>query len=77
LICIPIIVGRGDLRLPVLLDKTFKILAVSGSRIGNVMVRQPSLKLVLVPFVVNLILIHGLAMVDTVVGKFGDVKIST
>ena len=42
-----------DLRVPVLFDKIFKIFSVCWSRVRDVMVRKPSFKFRLMPFVVN------------------------
>ena len=53
LIGIPVIVRRRNLGLPVVLDEVLKILSICGSRVWDIVVRQPSLKLGLVPFVVD------------------------
>lgn len=45
--------GVGDHRLPVVLDEVLKIFTVCGSRVGNVVIREPSLKLGLMPLVVS------------------------
>jgi hypothetical protein len=45
--------GSLNLGLPVALDQVFKVLTISWSGVGNVMVREPTLKLGLVPFVVD------------------------
>ena len=53
LIRVPVIVWLGDIVLPVLLDQVLQIFTVGCGRERNVVVRQPSLKLGLVPFVVS------------------------
>lgn len=50
---IPVGVRAGYRRLPVCLDEVLQFLAVSGLWEGDVVVREPSLKLGLVPFVVG------------------------
>jgi len=50
--CLPFVVGCGNLAVPIRLDQVLEIFAVCGGRIGDVVVREPTLKLRLVPFVV-------------------------
>lgn len=50
---VPAVVWLGDLVLPVGLNKINKLLAVGRSRERNIVVREPSLKLSLVPFIVG------------------------
>lgn len=52
LVRIPVLVGRDSVVLPVLLEQVLEVLAVGGSRVRDVVVRQPALKLCLVPLVV-------------------------
>lgn len=52
LLRIPLVVGLGDVILPVGLDEVLEILTVSGGGVGDVVVGEPSLELSLVPFVV-------------------------
>ena len=49
---IPTLVRSGDVGVPILLHKVFKILAICRLGIGNVMVGEPLLELSLMPFVV-------------------------
>lgn len=51
--CFPAVVRSHDLVVPVLLDEVFEIFPICGSGMWDVVVRQPSLKLRLVPLVVN------------------------
>jgi len=50
---VPVSIGGLHSRLPVVLHKVLKILAISRSRVWDVMVGKPALKLGLVPFVVS------------------------
>lgn len=50
---VPIGVGLDDVILPVLLNKVGQVLAVGGSRVGDVVVGEPALKLSLMPLVVS------------------------
>jgi len=52
LVRVPGVVGLDDIILPVLLDQVLKVFAVGGSWVWDVVVREPALKLSLVPFVV-------------------------
>ena len=52
--CIPAVVWSDNLVIPIALNEALKVLAVSWSGVRNVVVRQPSLQLRLVPFVVCL-----------------------
>ena len=49
---VPALIWRNDVLIPVLFDQILEILAVRRSRIGDVVVGEPTLKLCLVPFVV-------------------------
>lgn len=53
MIGIPVIVWRCNLGLPVVLNEVLKILSICGSRVRDIVVRQPSLELGFVPFVVD------------------------
>ena len=50
---IPLLVGSDHLVIPVGLDELLKLLAVGRCRVGDVVVRKPSLELSLVPLVVS------------------------
>jgi len=50
---VPVVVRLGDLGLPVVLDKILEVLAVCWCRVWNIVIRQPSLKLSFVPFVID------------------------
>lgn len=50
---VPAVVGLDDIVLPILLDKIGEILAVGRSRVGDVVVGKPALKLSLMPLVVS------------------------
>lgn len=52
-VSVPVLVGRHGVGIPVLLDDLLEILAVSGGGVWDVVVRQPSLQLRLVPLVVG------------------------
>lgn len=49
----PRVVGLDDVVVPVGLDELLEILPIGGSRVGDVVVRQPALELRLVPLVVS------------------------
>ena len=53
LVGVPAVVWLSDVVLPILADKVDEVLAVGRSRIRYVVIRQPPLKLSLVPFVVG------------------------
>jgi hypothetical protein len=53
LLRVPAVVRGYDLRVPVLFDKIFKIFSVCWSRVRDIVIRKPSFKLRLMPFVVN------------------------
>lgn len=50
---VPLLVRRDSVILPVILDEALKILAVRRSRVGDIVVREPSLELGLMPLVVG------------------------
>ena len=50
---VPVVVWCSDLGLPVVLDEDLEVFAVGRCRVGNVVIRQPSLKLGFMPFVVD------------------------
>jgi hypothetical protein len=50
---IPVLVRVHDLIVPVRLDEVLEVLAVGRLRVGNVVVGEPSLKLGLMPLVVD------------------------
>lgn len=52
LVHVPGVVRLDDVVLPVVLDQVFQVLAVGGSWVRDVVVRQPALQLSLVPFVI-------------------------
>ena len=49
----PFIVRCSNFFIPILLYKIFKVFAVRGCRVGDVIVREPALKLGFVPFIVS------------------------
>lgn len=53
LVGIPAVVWSGHLVLPVVLDKVYKILTVGCSGEGDIVIREPSFELSLVPLVVS------------------------
>lgn len=53
LVGVPLAVWLGDVVVPVLLHQVLQVLAIGGSRIRDVVVGQPALKLSLVPLVVG------------------------
>jgi len=53
LVGIPVIVGRHNIRVPVLLHQCLELLSVRRGWVGNIVVRKPALKLRLVPLVVS------------------------
>lgn len=52
--CVPVGVRAHDLAVPVLLDELLEILSVGGCGVWDVVVAEPALELVFVPFVVGL-----------------------
>lgn len=54
---IPAAVGSHDVVVPVLLNEALKILAVGRGRVRDGVIREPALKLRLVPFVVDFTLV--------------------
>lgn len=50
---VPVLVRRDDVVIPVVADGLLEEGAIGGSRVGNVVVRQPPLELSLVPLVVS------------------------
>lgn len=52
LLRVPLPVGRHDVRVPVRFHELLELLAVGGSRVGDVVVGKPPLELGFVPFVV-------------------------
>lgn len=50
---VPRLVRVDDLVVPVVRDRLLEVLAVRGAGVGNAVIRQPSLKLRLVPLVVD------------------------
>lgn len=53
LLVVPVLVRRDGIGIPVLLDQVLEILAVGRGGVGDVVIREPSLQLSLVPFVVG------------------------
>lgn len=53
LLGVPSVVGLGNLVVPVVLDKVDEVLAVGRGGIGDIVVREPSLQLGLMPLVVS------------------------
>lgn len=52
-VCVPRVVGRDDVVVPVVLDQLLEVLAVGGSGVGDIVVGKPALELGLVPLVVG------------------------
>ncbi|KAG9859269.1 hypothetical protein KCU68_g188, partial [Aureobasidium melanogenum] len=53
LLGVPSVVGLSNLVVPVVLDQINEVLAVGRGRVGNIVVREPSLQLGLMPLVVS------------------------
>lgn len=53
LLTVPSLVWPSNLVLPVIFDQVLQILTISRCRVGDVVIREPSLKFGLVPFVVD------------------------
>lgn len=50
---VPALVGGDDIVVPVLLDEILEVLAISRGWVGDVVVREPALKLGLMPFIID------------------------